>query len=55
MDFYVKLMMGKGPEGVKEYLDKYVFGPETWDDYLEKCGFKNILQASIAGRRIYND
>jgi len=55
MDSYVKLMMGKGPEGVKEYLDKYVFGPETWDDYLEMCGFKNILQASIAGRRIYND
>jgi len=55
MDFYVKLMMGKGPEGVQEYLNKYVFGPETWDDYLEMTGFKNILQAMVLGRRIYND
>jgi hypothetical protein len=55
MDFYVKLMMGKGPEGVKEYLDKFVFGPESWNDYLEMTGFKNILQAMVMGRRVYND
>ena len=39
MDEYVKIMMSKGPEGVEEYLDKYVFGPETWNDYLELIGF----------------
>lgn len=55
MDSYVKLMMGKGPEGVQEYLTKYVYGPPTWNDYLEMSGFKNILQATIAGRGVYND
>ena len=55
MDYYVKLMMGKGPEGVQEYLAKYVYGPPTWNDYLEMSGFKNILQATIAGRGVYND
>jgi len=55
MDSYVKLMMGKGPEGVREYLDQYVYGPPTWNDYLEMSGFKNILQATMAGRGVYND
>jgi glutaconate CoA-transferase subunit A len=48
-------MMGKGPEGVKEYLDKYVYAPQTWNDYLALSGFKDILQATIMGRRVYND
>jgi len=51
----VKLMMGKGPEGVREYLDKYVYAPPTWNDYLALMGFKNILQATVRGRGIYND
>ena len=55
MDYYVKIMMGKGPEGVKEYLDQYVYGPATWNDYLEMLGFKDILQATIHGRGVYND
>ncbi len=55
MDYYVKIMMGKGPEGVKEYLDQYVFGPKTWNDYLDMLGFKHILQATINGRDISND
>jgi glutaconate CoA-transferase subunit A len=55
MDAYVKLMMGKGPEGVREYLDKYVYAPATWNDYLALMGFKNILQATVGGRGIYND
>ena len=55
MDQYVKIMMGKGPEGVKEYLDQYVYGPESWNAYLEMLGFKHILQATINGREGYND
>ncbi len=55
MDYYVKLMMGKGPEGVKEYLDEYVYAPANWQEYIEMIGFKNILDATIEGRGIYND
>jgi glutaconate CoA-transferase, subunit A len=55
MDQYVKLMMSKGPDGVREYLDKYVYAPESWNDYLALNGFKNILQATIRGRGINND
>lgn len=55
MDQYVKIMMGKGPEGVKEYLDQYVYGPESWNAYLEMLGFRHILQATVDGRGVYND
>jgi len=55
MDYYVKTMMDKGPDGVKEYLDQYVYGPDTWNDYLQMLGFKHILQATINGKGVYND
>jgi len=55
MDYYVKTMMGKGPDGVKEYLDQYVYGPATWNDYLQMLGFKHILQATVNGKGVYND
>lgn len=55
MDYYVKIMMGKGPDGVKEYLDQYVYGPATWNDYLQMLGFKHILQATVNGKGVYND
>jgi len=55
MDKYVKLMMGKGPDGVKEYLEQYVFSPETWNDYLDMLGFKNILKATVQGKGVYYD
>jgi len=55
MDSYVKLMMGKGPDGVKEYMDKYVYAPETWNHYLEMLGVRQILQAVMEGRSVHND
>ncbi len=55
MDYYVKLMMGKGPEGVKEYLDQYVYAPDSWTDYLEMLKFGDILRATTDGRSVYND
>jgi len=55
MDLFVKLMMGKGPEGVREYLEKYVYGVESWNDYLSLMGIRNILQATMNGRGVHND
>ena len=54
MDLFVKLMMGKGPEGVREYLEKYVYGVESWNDYLSLMGIRNILQATMNGRGVHN-
>jgi glutaconate CoA-transferase subunit A len=55
MDLYVKMMMSEGPEGVCRYLDKYVYGVESWNDYLSLMGVKNIVQATMRGRGVHND
>jgi len=55
MDQYVNTMMSQGPEGVKTYLERYVYDPESWDDFLEMIGVKNILKATVNGRGVYND
>lgn len=55
MDRYVKLMMARGSDGVREYLDKYVYGVEGWNDYLELMGVKNILRATMKGKEVHNE
>jgi len=50
MDMYVKLMMEKSVDGVKEYLDKYFYAPETFDDYLGLFPVKDILKATSGAR-----
>lgn len=55
MDRYVKLMMARGSEGVREYLDKYVYGVESWNDYLEMLGVQNILRATMKGKEVHNE
>ncbi len=55
MDKYVKLMMARGSEGVREYLDKYVYGVESWNDFLETLGVKNILKATMKGKEVHNE
>lgn len=55
MDYYVKLMMNEGPEGVKEYLERYVYTPDSWEDFLSMLDFKDILRATMEGRGVYND
>lgn len=37
------LSLSKTDEGVKKYFDRYVFGVDSFDDYLELCGGKKKL------------
>lgn len=37
------LTLSKTQEGVNEYFEKYVFGVDSFDDYLELCGGKKKL------------
>jgi glutaconate CoA-transferase subunit A len=55
MDMYVKLMMGKTVDGVKEYLDKYFYSPKTFDDYLDLFHTKDIVKATLSARRGHGD
>ena len=53
MDMYVKLMMERSIEGVQEYLDKYVYAPQTFDDYLSLFNVKDIVRATLNARKGY--
>jgi len=53
MDMYVKLMMERSTEGVQEYLDKYVYAPQSFDDYLSLFKVKDIVRATLNARKGY--
>lgn len=55
MERYVSEVNGSPVDGMRNYLDHYVYGPESWTDYLCLIGLKEILEASRHGRSIYND
>lgn len=53
MDMYVKLMMEKSVDGVKEYLDKYFYGPATFEDFLDLFHVKDIVKAALSAKKGY--
>jgi glutaconate CoA-transferase subunit A len=54
MDYYTSLVNGDPVGGMKEYLDRYVYGPKTWVDYLNLLGLGPLLDAALRGRSIAN-
>lgn len=55
MDMYVKLMMERTVEGVSEYLDKYVYAPQTFDDYLSLFKVSDVVRATLNARKGYGN
>ena len=55
MDMYVKLMMERTIEGVQEYLDKYVYAPQSFDDYLSLFKVKDVVRATLNARKGYGN
>lgn len=54
MEYYVELVNGDPVAGMKQYLDKYVYGPKSWTGFLELIGMEEVLQAARAGVSIYD-
>lgn len=55
MEAYVSQVNSSPVEGMRDYLNRYVYGAESWTDYLSLIGLEEILEASKGGRSIYND
>jgi glutaconate CoA-transferase subunit A len=55
MEYYVDLVNGDPVAGMREYLDRYVYGPKSWTEFLDLIGIEDILEATRQGRSIYND
>ena len=55
MENYVALVNKDPVGGMKEYLDRYVYGPKSWTEFLDLIGLEEILDAVGKGRSIYDD
>jgi glutaconate CoA-transferase subunit A len=55
MEAYVAQVNGDPVGGLKDYLDRYVYGPKSWTEYLSLIGMDEVLEATRRGRSIYDD
>jgi glutaconate CoA-transferase subunit A len=52
---YVEQVNSSPVEGMRQYLDEYVYGPPSWIDFLSKIGMHELIAASNRGQSIFND
>jgi glutaconate CoA-transferase subunit A len=55
MEAYVAQVNGDPIGGMKDYLDRYVYGPKCWTEFLSLIGMDEVLDATRRGRSIYDD
>ncbi|MBN8969654.1 MAG: CoA transferase subunit A [Rhizobiales bacterium] len=55
MEKYVAQVNGDPVGGMKKYLDDYVYGPKSWNEFLSMIGVEEIVTASRRGRSIFDD
>lgn len=55
MNAYVAQVNKDPVDGLREYLERHVYGPKSWNDYLSLIGMDEVLEASRRGGSIYND
>ncbi|HUP94250.1 MAG TPA: CoA-transferase [Burkholderiales bacterium] len=54
MDYYTALVNKDPVGGMAEYLERYVYGPKSWTEYLNLIGLADLLEASKGGRTVSN-
>ncbi|MDG6929315.1 MAG: CoA transferase subunit A [Nitrososphaerota archaeon] len=52
---YADTVAKKGVDGVKEYLQEYVYGPASYYDYLQKFHIANLMKNVGLSRRLVSD
>lgn len=55
MEAYVAQVNADPIGGMRDYLEKYFFEPKSWNDFLTLIGMDELIEATRAGRSIYND
>ena len=55
MDYYASLVNADPVDGMREYLERYVYAPKSWIDYLGLLGLDDLLDAARRGRSIANE
>ena len=55
LDSYVAQVNGDPIEGMRRYLEKYVYAPKSWNDFLSLIGTDELISASRRGQSIFDD
>ena len=54
MRYYVDLVNGDPVEGMRKYLDQFVYGPKSWTGFLDLIGLEDLMEAVTGGRRVHD-
>ena len=54
MDYYTSLVNKDPVKGIGEYLERYVYDPKSWTEYLGLIGLEQLLEAAKGGRSVSN-
>jgi glutaconate CoA-transferase subunit A len=54
MRYYVDLVNGDPVEGMRRYLDQFVYGPKSWTQFLDLIGLEDLMEAVAGGRRVHD-
>jgi glutaconate CoA-transferase, subunit A len=54
MEEYVELVNKDPVEGMRSYLQRFVYGPKSWGEFLAMIGIDQLLEAARAGESIYD-
>ncbi|MBI2714505.1 MAG: CoA transferase subunit A [Rhizobiales bacterium] len=54
MQYYVDLVNKDPVKGMQEYLERFVYGPKSWTEFLDLIGLDDLLVAARAGKSIYD-
>jgi glutaconate CoA-transferase subunit A len=54
LDAYVDQVNSDPVEGMRRYLDTYVYAPKSWNDFLCLIGTEEVMSATRKGRSIFD-
>jgi glutaconate CoA-transferase subunit A len=55
LDAYAAQLRRDPDEGIRAYLDRYFYGPQSWTEYLDLLGLEELLDARRRGTSIHDD
>ena len=53
-DEYTKMLKETNLKGLEKYLDKYIYNPDTFNDFLNIFSVKKIIERIQSGKEICN-
>jgi len=54
LDAYVDQVNGDPVEGMRRYLDTYVYAPKCWNDFLSLIGTEEVMSATRRGQSLFD-